>query len=143
MYATQADLQNILPQTAFGTLTPTQINAALQQASDEADGYFRNRWGKASVPFVAWDTSVTRHVADIAAYYAMQTRGYRSQSGADSEFEKKYLAAVAWLDKVQKQQITPLVTLAATGLPGSVQPNLVSTSVVDVSSGRVAPNRGW
>lgn len=148
-YATQTDLTNSgFPAAAIGNLTTAQVAACLQQASDLADSYFRARWGSAAVPLTAWDTSVTSACVKIAALLVMRTRGYSAQSLADSNFQKGYDEAVTWLRDVQRQQAHPNVTLAneTTGPnPGArlQQPAVSSFSVVDLSSGSTAPNRGW
>jgi len=143
-YASQADLLLVgLPQTAVGTLGATTIAAALQNASDFADGFFRARWGTNAVPLLAWDTEVTEAVAKIAAYRLMRQRGFNAAAGADKGFREGYDDAVDWLDRVQRQQAHPHVTLAATSQPGTPQPKVVSSSVVNLANGRRAPNRGW
>ena len=132
-----------VPQTALQSIPDALLTAQLQSASDYADSFFRARWGTASVPLVAWDTAVREAVAKIAAYRLIRVRGFRPGSGSDSEIRKGHDDAVAWLDRVQRQQAHPLVTLAAVHQPGTPQPNFTSTSVVDLSNGRAAPNRGW
>lgn len=149
MYATQTDLTNSgFPPSALGNLTSGQINACLQQASDMADSYFRARWGTAAVPLLVWDTSVTNAVVKIAALLVLRTRGYAAQSLADSNFQKGYDEAVQWLRDVQRQQAHPSVTLANESAGPSIssrlqQPSVSSVSVVDLSTGSTAPNRGW
>jgi phage gp36-like protein len=143
-YATQADLLTYgFPSSALGTLTVQQITTQLQSASEFADSFFRARWGATAVPLVAWDSTVTEAVAKIAALRLLKVRGYSPNSTADQQFRQGYDDAIEWLDKVQRQQAHPLVTLASTGVAGSVQPQVVSSSVVDVSSGRSSGNRGW
>lgn len=141
-YASQTDLTNLgMPQAALATLSSTQINSELQAASDFADGFFRARWGMNAVPLAAWDTSVTRATAQIAAYYLVRLRGYDARSTADQRFKDGHDEAVVWLDKVQRQQAHPNVTLAATAAP--LQPIFTSTSVIDLSTGDTGNNRGW
>lgn len=142
-YASQTDLTNIgLPAAALGTLTVAQIGAALQNASDRADAAFRARYGNTSVPLVAWDSTITHAVAKLAAYELMVVRGMKP-GGPDWElFHSRYQDALDYLDRVQRQQAHPLVTLAA-GATANQQPNLVSTSVVDLSSGATSAKRGW
>lgn len=148
-YATQSDLTNVgLPSAALGNLTNAQITAELQAASDYADSFFRARWGNDSVPLLTWDTTITRVVAQIAALYLLRVRGYDPRSTADQRFQTAHDEAVAWLEKVQRQQAHPKVTLANENNGPSYasrlqQPNLISTSVVDLSTGARKPNRGW
>lgn len=148
-YATQADLLNVgFPSSALGTLTTPQVTAALENASEYADGYFRARWGSDSVPLVEWDSAVTDAVCKIAALRLLRVRGYNPQSSADQRFLEGAREAEAWLDKVQRQQAHPLVKLKSEGSPGGAdpqprEPKLYSTSVVDLASGARGQNRGW
>lgn len=142
-YASQTDLTTVgLPASALGTLTTQQINGVLQSASDYADTFFRARWGTNAVPLAAWDTSVTLAVAQIAAHWLLRVRGYSPNSTADQRFQQGFEEAVEWLGKVQRQQAHPNVTLASNATK-TQQPNLVSTSVVDLSNGATGNNRGW
>lgn len=142
-YATSTDLTNLgLPASALATLTPAQISATLQAASDFADTFFRARWGANSVPLLAWDTSVTEAVARIATLRLLRIRGYSPSSTADQRFQLGYDEAVDWLNKVQRQQAHPLVTLAQNAV-APVSPQLISSSVVNLASGKTSGNRGW
>jgi Protein of unknown function (DUF1320) len=143
-YATTEDLQAVgLKPTSLGTLTPAQVSANLQSASDFADSFFRARWGTFAVPLVAWDSQVTKAVAKISAFDLMVMRGLRADSTDWTVYRTGYDDAVAWLDKVQRQQAHPLVTLAASNLPGRVQPNINTASVVNLANGCTARRRGW
>lgn len=149
-YASSTDLTTVgLPAVALGPLTGAQISAALQNASDFADTYLRARYGTLAVPLLVnastggYDTSLVQAVAKIATYYIMIVRGMKP-GGPDFElFLTGYNQAVDWLNKVQRQQAHPLVTLAAVNQPGSTQPAFASGSVVNLASGQIAPNRGW
>lgn len=142
-YASSSDLTNIgLPATALGNLTAGQIAAALQNASDRADASFRARYGATAVPLVAWDSTITQAVAKIATFELMVVRGMKP-GGPDWElFRGRYNDAIEYLNAIQRQQAHPLVTLAG-GATAPNQPNLVSSSVVDLSSGATASKRGW
>ena len=144
-YASQADLLTVgMPAVALGDLSPAQISAALQNASDKLDEGFRGRYGDGPSPLLlTWDSSITEAVAQIAAYKLVNIRGYDPDSGADSTFRDGYLDAMTFIDRVQRQQAHPVVTVAGTPLAGAVQPNLVSSSVVNLATGGSAPNRGW
>lgn len=149
VYAQQSDLFALgLPQAAMGSgsnpsvVPSATIDEALASAASEMDSCFRGRWGMNAVPLLQWDLSVTRCNARMAAYDIMVTRGFSSDADANRDLRKRYDDAIEWLNKVQRQQAHPLVTLA-TGQPGIQQPNLVSTSVVNVVSGATGPNRGW
>lgn len=142
-YASATDLVNTgLPAVALTTLTGVQISAALQAASDFADTFFRARWGQTAVPLVTWDSSVTEAVAKIAALRLMRIRGYSPTSTADQQFQAGYQDALDWLNKVQRQQAHPLVTLALNQSP-PVAPLLITGSVVNLATGAAGRNRGW
>jgi len=142
-YASPTDLTNVgCPAAALTTLTNSQILAALESASEFADTFFRARWGSNAVPLLAWDSAVTEAVAKIATLRLLRIRGYSASSTADQRFQLNHDEAVDWLNKVQRQQAHPLVTLAANTTP-MLQPKLISSSVVNVATGRTSGNRGW
>lgn len=117
-YATQADITNLgLPPEALGDLTPTQVSEVLQKTSDFADSFFRARYGQTAVPLQAWDSSVTDAVAQIAAMRLLRLRGYSPDSTADQRFKQASDESIEWLNKVQRQQAHPLVTLAQNQAP--------------------------
>lgn len=142
-YATQTDLTNLgLPSNALATLTAGQISAKLQAASDRADAFFRARYGNDAVPLATWDSTVTDAVAKIASFELMVVRGMKP-GGPDWElFLSQKQDALDYLDRVQRQQAHPLVTLKG-GATAPKQPNLTSSSVVDLSNGGTSSNRGW
>ena len=144
-YASTQDLLEVgMPQQALGQLSPAQIAAQLQAASNKLDEGFRGRYGNGPSPLLLeWDTSITEAVAQIAAYKLMKIRGYDPDSGADTTFRDGYNDAMTFIGAVQRQQAHPVVTVAGTPLAGAQQPNLISSSVIDVMSGCRAPNRGW
>lgn len=144
-YASQLDLQAVgMPPQAFGQISQAQIAAALQNASDYVDSFLRARYGMASVPLLAWDSTITKATAKVAAYYLIvDGRGINPNSTDWTIVRTGYEDSVEYLNRIQRQQAHPNLTLAATGLPGSIQPNVVSSSVVNLASGGRASNRGW
>jgi phage gp36-like protein len=136
-----------LPIAALRTIASVgsdPVARACQTAGDYSDAFFRGRWGYTAVPLLTWDTSITRANAQIAAYWLM--RGPRGLDPSGKEYQllrDEYKEAVDYLDKIQRQQAHPLVTLSNANAPGAVQPNLVTSSVVNLSNGAVARNRGW
>lgn len=144
-YAAISDLTTVgMPAQAVGPLAhQATLNAQLQAASDFVDTFLRNRYGTAAVPLLAWDTTITRATAQIAAYYYLTVKGVNPDSQDWRIAQSGYTEAVAYLDRIQRQQANPNVTVAATGLPGSVQPQLRSSSVVNIANGARARNRGW
>lgn len=139
-----ASLENLYtygaPQKAFGQLTDDQKNNELEAASRYVDSFLRGRY---LLPLVSWGVEITEATCKIAAYNLMNVRGYNPASGADMNLETRYNAAVAWLTLVQKQQAHPNVTLTPDKTPDINQPQVISSSVVDLSTGAKAPNRGW
>lgn len=143
-YAAQSDLAMVgWNANVQGQLTTAQVNAALQNASDFADGFFRARYGTGSCPLLTWDSSVTEAVAKIAAYRLINIRGYNPNNASDANFRLQFNDAVDWLGKVQRQQAHPKVTPATTTGNGAVQPLVLSNSVVNLSNGARGTNRGW
>lgn len=142
-YATLTDLITVgLPAAALGTLTTAQQAAALQNASDRADASLRARYGNTAVPLLAWDSTITQAVAKMATFELMVVRGMKP-GGPDWElFSMRNTDAIEYLDRVQRQQAHPLVTLA-NNATAPQQPNLTSSSVVDLSTGATQPTRGW
>lgn len=142
-YATSNDLTTVgLPQVALATITPTQIASALQNASDRADAAFRARYGNDAVPLVQVDSTIVQAVAKMAAFELMVVRGMRP-GGPDWElFQYRNQEALDYLDRVQRQQAHPSVTLAGNATAPQ-QPNLTTKSVVNLSTGATSTNRGW
>jgi phage gp36-like protein len=140
-YATEAELYVYgAPQKAFGQLTNGQILGALESASRDVDTYLRGRF---SLPLSAWDSSITESTCRIAAYNLLSIRGYNPASGSDVNVKDRYDQTMSWLNKVQKQQAHPNVTPAQIDTPDYNQPVVISSSVVDLSTGLRRTNRGW
>ena len=143
-YASISDLTTVgLLSTALGSLTPAQQNAALQNASDFADTFFRNRYGDGPSPILQppYDTQVVEAVAQIAAFRLVRMRGFNPER--DGQFLDGYNIAVDWLNKVQRQQADPVVVLTTENLPGGSQPFNFTASVINLANGGRARNRGW
>ena len=133
-YATQTDLENYLAPAALQGVTSGVIDAALQAASDEADGYLRAQFTLPLVGNIPQD--LVRAVCQIAAADVMAERGYSPDSGADSIFEIRANNARKWLLLVAEQKVTPSVTdsssAAAPGTTSATGPKAFSR-----------PSRGW
>lgn len=142
-YATQSDLTRIgLPQVALSNLDAEQIEAALQNASDRADAHFRARYGNEAVPLADWDSTITEAVARIAAFELMRVRGMKP-GGPDWELLRLgQQDALEYFGQIQRQQAHPLVKLAGSAT-APLQPNLKSSSVVNVMNGASSQKRGW
>lgn len=140
-YATLTDLYiHGAPEKAFGQLTDSQKESALEAASEVIDTYFRGRY---SLPLAVWDVSVTQNTCKIAAYNLLSARGYNPAAGSDINILERYNQAISWCEKVQKQQAHPNVTPAQIDVPRTVQPVVITSSIVNVATGRSARNRGW
>lgn len=142
VYATLADLYALggAPQEAYIDVDTLTQTAALASASENADDHMRARY---SLPLIAWGTSITENVCRIAAYKLLTHRGYANASGGDSNIRQQYDDAMAFFDRVQKQQAHPYVVPQPNDTPDYQQPFVSSFSVVDVATGRTGPNRGW
>lgn len=141
-YATIAELYALgsAPEIAYGDLDdPTKL-AALQAASEIVDDHIRARY---SLPLIAWGFSITEATCKIAAYNLLSDRGYNPGAGADVNIRDRYVDAMAFLERVQKQQAHPNVTPQPNDTPDYQQPFVSSFSVIDTATGRTAPNRGW
>ena len=141
VYASRADffLRGI-PSTARGRLSDDQIDGALADASAFMDSKFRGRY---ALPLVAWGPEITQKCCEVAAYYAMQIRGYNPASGADVNILQRYQLADEWLDKVQRQAAHPDVTPQATQSPTFNRPTVISSSSSVSGGGASGANRGW
>ena len=142
-YATSNDLTTVgLPVNALATITTAQIESALQNASDRADAAFRARYGNQAVPLQQWDSTIVQAVAKMAAFELMVVRGLKPGGPDWDLFQYRNQEALDYLDRVQRQQAHPLVTLAGNA-SAPLQPNLKSSSVVNVMNGASSQKRGW
>lgn len=115
-YATTTDLA----QFAMGSVALTGIsagdqNAALEAASDEADGYLKARY---AVPVTVYGKDLRDHVCAIAQYRLLMRKTF-SPDGQKTAVRQLYEDAIAWLGKVSKgvvtlsgDQVTPAPSLA-------------------------------
>jgi phage gp36-like protein len=147
VYATQAD-RNLygIPSTALGALTSQQVDAALASASAVMDSAFRGRY---ALPLVSWGVEVRRCCVFLADYELLATRGFNPAAGADANVLSRYEEMLTgrpgvepWLKQVQRRAAHPDV-VEATADDAHRRPRVISSSVVDCSTGATAPNRGW
>ena len=133
-YATQADLENYISAAALTSVSAGVIDAALQAASDEADGYLRAQFTLPLIGTIPQD--LVRAVCQIAAADVMAERGYSPDSGADQIFELRAKSARQWFLLVAEQKVTPSVTdssnASAPGVTSATGPKAYSR-----------PSRGW
>lgn len=129
-----------LPQTALGAATIADVQAALDSASSLMDDYFNGRY---NLPFVAVSLSVAEKCCHIAAFLFLSgVRGYNPDADADKNVKGRYDEALAWCDRVQRRAIHPIVTDSGPD-PRLIQPEALSSSVVNVATGQRAATRCW
>jgi phage gp36-like protein len=111
-YATSTDLANFgLSQAALAGVNPSVITAALQSASDEADGYFRSQF---TLPLTNWSTDLTQKVCQIAALIILTQRGF-SPDGSDDVYVQAASSARQWFRDVAMGKTVPGVTDSSSG----------------------------
>ena len=130
-YCFVADVQAQINPIALTNITTTQITAACQEASEEADSYLRGRY---ALPLLAWGSDITSHVARIAVYILLTARGYNPAAGADDLIRIRYEHALEWFRGIQRQSVHPDVT------PSVAQPG---DTTHDLPQVRTSPQRGW
>lgn len=136
----------VLPVTAWGAKTASDVQAALADFSAEMDDYFR---GVFPLPFASVGPSVSKRCAYGARYNFLGGRGFSPEGDADKDIVRAYEKVMEWLVGVQRRTIFPDVKIDPTAAePPKVadqnyaQPVVLSSSVVD-SNGRRAPTRCW
>ena len=143
-YATTTDVVSVgLQQNVIARLAPSQIAACLTEASSEADGHFRGRWGYNMVPLLQWDALITGAVARLAAFKMVVVSGINVDGNDYKLARVMFDDAMNTFNEIQRQQLHPIVTLANGALPGQQQPKVVSFSVINLANGAKARNRGW
>lgn len=140
-YASLADLTTFgLPATALGAVTTAQQQAQLDAAAGRVDSKIGGRY---VVPLTAPIPAViTQTTCKIAAWEVLRIRGWNPMVPGDKAIFDGFVDANAWLDAVQHQR-EHLVGVAQTGSAPMPQPVMLSSSVVDLSTGATLPNRGW
>jgi phage gp36-like protein len=110
-----------LPAAALGTLTQADVERELEAASDDMNECFA-QW---DLPLTSWPTNFRKRCCHLAAYYLMSGgRGYNPGAGVDPVIEKRYLAALEWLDKIQRRVLQPYVTQSTTPTVREESPRL-------------------
>lgn len=102
-YADRTDLSRlgIAAAALSGVATATQ-DAALDAASDTADGYLRGRY---TLPLTAWGDDLRAHVCGIAAWRLLATRGFDPNRSGDIAIRQLYDDAIAWLKDVSAGRV--------------------------------------
>ncbi len=97
-YADRTDLTRlgIAAAALTGVATAAQ-DAALEAASDVADGYMRGRY---ALPLTAWGDDLRRAVCAVAAWDLLTVRGFDPNRGGDIAVQERHNSALAWLKDV-------------------------------------------
>lgn len=122
---------SLLP-AAYSTVADGIKTARISARSRWADGYLGQQF---DLPLTAWDDDLRHAVAMAVDWDVMSYRGFNPERDADRVVLLRYEQAEAWMDKVSKGEITPMVTDSSSGSgPGdSTAGPIVITS----------PQRGW
>ncbi|GAC1536349.1 MAG: hypothetical protein NVS3B10_00190 [Polyangiales bacterium] len=129
-----------VPATALATLTSAQQGACLQAASDYVYAELATRY---PTPWSFWDSQVVSAVVRIAQAELLAVRGYAPTAGMDKLIGDRSAEAKKWIGDVKRQASHPNIIAAPSAATGYQQPQVNSSSVVDLSSGATANNRGW
>lgn len=102
-YATQTDLDaHGYPSGVLAGLDPPTIEAALERASQEADGALRGAGYR--TPLATWSADLTGAVVAVAAWYLMVRRGFDPDSPHDAVFRVRFEDAQKWLSEVANRR---------------------------------------
>jgi phage gp36-like protein len=108
VYATMTDLTRLgIPSAALTGVATAAQEAALAAASSLADGYIGAQF---VLPLTAWGDDLRAHVAAIAAWTVLKTRGFNPESNADATVRASYEDAIRWLERVAAGTVSPVVT---------------------------------
>jgi phage gp36-like protein len=142
-YAQTADLYRYgAPASAFGTISGSDQQAALDDASARVDEFLAARY---PLPLISWPSSITEYTCRIAAWNLISGRGYNPAVGneGDQNLKARYDDAIAQLTMIQKQQRHPAVVAQPAQAPTYAQPTVTTSSVIDVGTGACGQSRGW
>lgn len=143
-YATKTDLTTLsLPSGALTGISDLKIDAALEAASREADGYLNVPF---RLPLIAHGSDLKQKVCDMAAMTLMKARGFSPESADAEMFEAGRKAAIKWLEGVAAGKIKPIGITDSS--PGNVNAEDASTEqrgpfVVQLSEGGVRTDEFW
>jgi phage gp36-like protein len=132
VYVGPRGLKSAIREPALSDMTTATARAdACIAASDEADGYLG---GAFTLPLLAWDNTLSAKCAHLAIKYALDACGWQPE-GPDNVLLANYTAAIRWMEKLQKRQLTPPGMVDST--PGQHKNN------ARVARIRSTPRRGW
>lgn len=137
-YATQTDLeQHGYPAAVLAGLDAPTIEAALERASDEADGALRGAGYR--TPLATWSADLTGAVVAIAAWYLMVRRGFDPEAASDAVFRVRFEDAQKWLSEVANRRRR----VALCTEPPAPDPAPAETAERGASIVRTTSKRGW
>jgi phage gp36-like protein len=141
-YAAIADLYVYgAPQTAFGSLPVSTLQAQLDAAAARVDTNVGGRYVVPLTPPIP--PVVTQMTCKLAAFELIaNSRGFNPANPGDQALSTSYIEALKWLADIQHQR-AHLVGQAQTGSTAMPQPVVISSSVTFLNTGASGPNRGW
>lgn len=105
---------------ALRTIDPSDLQAAIDAASDTIDGYLRSRY---ALPLVAWGKDITVICARLAVYQLVVVRGFNAARAGDEQIEKQQELSMQTLRDIPPGRYSPSVTDASSGAePGASAP---------------------
>ena len=112
LYATPEDLVAYgLPASALQGVPYEQQARACLASSAEAEGYLGSAY---TLPLTGWDIGTRMHVAALAAFQIMRSRGFDADSGKDATLEIGRSEAITWLNRIANGKLRPPAILDGT-----------------------------
>jgi phage gp36-like protein len=103
-YATPTDLLQYVPEAVLTGISPDDRQAALDDASAEADTYLRAQY---TLPLSEpYDRALVRHVCAIAVWALLCRRGFNPEQGSNKTFETNYDKAIGWLKSISRREVS-------------------------------------
>lgn len=103
-YATLAQLATHAPPGSIQDLSDPIKQAALDDFSDEAEGYLR---AQQTLPLIApYPKALVRHVCAGAVWQLMTYKGFNPEIASNMVFEKNYDRAIAWLRSIARGEVS-------------------------------------
>lgn len=102
-YATLVDLAGVMPPKLQAVPQPQQLQA-LEDASEEADGYIRCQY---TLPLAQpYDRTLVRKVCQLACWFLVNGKGRNVEAGSNDTFEKMRDDAISWLNKLATKRVS-------------------------------------
>lgn len=94
-----------IPKAAVVNVSMEQLAEKCLSASDEAAGYLASAY---ELPLTSWDSATRKHVARMATYELMSSRGYKADSGKDDQIRQGYDDALKWFNRIASGGLRPV-----------------------------------